>query len=455
VRYGERMGSHTRAIDQRTSARTVSTPTGVGVRVRALRVDAGLTQGELGGSRFTKEYVSQVELGKTKPSDAAIAWFAERLGVDRVTLEGENGASARAACDAAVARAEAEIEAHRHELALDELSTVAPAVARSEDSRLLLRHAQARGWALQNLGRMPEALDALEEARRHAEDLTATDRAGVLYRVGMVRYKMGSLATAVSLLDEGLRLAEASPEPSDALRARILNTRAKVRRRQKDFSAAAEDVEQALELARSLNDERVLAETYLDASLVAERRNEYALAREYAERSKALYERVADHEYVGKLLNNLGQLRAITGKPEEAVPLLRESFRIAVEQDNRVDAAFAASSLASARMHSGDLDGAVESGYRAIELLSDRVEYREEEGNARMVIGRACLMQDRVEDAEQSFKAAALCFEAVETVSHLAGAWVALGDVAERRGESGRAAELYRRAAEALQDVRW
>ena len=37
----------------------------------------------------------------------------------------------------------------------------------------------------------------------------------------------------------------------------------------------------------------------------------------------------------------------------------------------------------------------------------------------------------------------------------LAGAWVALGDVAEVRGESSRAAELYRRAAEALQDVRW
>ena len=98
---------------------------------------------------------------------------------------------------------------------------------------------------------------------------------------------------------------------------------------------------------------------------------------------------MADHEYVGKLLNNLGQLRAITGKPEEAVPLLRESFRIAVEQDNRIDAAFAASSLASARMHSGDLEGAIESGYRAIELLSSREEYREEEGNAQIVIGRA------------------------------------------------------------------
>ena len=199
----------------------------------------------------------------------------------------------------------------------------------------------------------------------------------------------------------------------------------------------------------------MLAETYLDASLVAERRNEYTRAREHAERSKALFERVADHEYVGKLLNNLGQLRAITGKPEEAVPLLRESFRIAVEQDNRIDAAFAASSLASARMHSGDLEGAIESGYRAIELLSSREEYREEEGNAQIVIGRASLELGRLDQAEVCFKAAADCFAAVETVSHLAGAWVALGDVAHSRGEADRAAELYRQAAEALQDVRW
>src|SRR5947208_1536991 len=283
--------------------------TGVGARVREARLEIGLTQGGLGGSRFSKEYVSQVELGKTRPSPAALDWFAERLGVDRMALAGESPAAIRPACETTV-------------------------------------------------------------------------------------------------------------DPSDALRARIFNARAKIRRRQKDFTAAAEDVEQALELAHALNDDRVLAETYLDASLVAERRNEYTRAREHAERSKALFERVADHEYVGKLLNNLGQLRAITGKPEEAVPLLGESFRIAVEQDNRIDAAFAASSLASARMHSGDLEGAIESGYRAIELLSSREEYREEEGNAQIVIGRASLALGRLEQAEVSFKAAADCFAAVETVSH-------------------------------------
>jgi tetratricopeptide (TPR) repeat protein len=449
------MTEHLRTVETRRVIRPQRAD-GVGVRVREARLAAGLTQGELAGDRFSKEYVSQVELGKTRPSPAALDWFAERLGVDRLSLAGESAHAIRAACEAALTRAEAEIEAHRYVDALAELDGARGALRPGDDDRLLLRLQLARGWALQNIGRMEEALAELGEARHAAEEAGSRDAvAQALYRLGVVRYKMGSLATAASLLDEALRACDAARDPSDALRARIFNARAKIRRRQKDFTAAAEDVEQALELAHALNDDRVLAETYLDASLVAERRNEYTLAREHAERSKALFERVADHEYVGKLLNNLGQLRAITGKPDEAVPLLRESFRIAVEQDNKVDAAFAASSLASARMHTGDLEGALESGNRAIELLGPREEYREEVGNARMVMGRAALSLGRIEEAEASFKAAADCFAAVETVSHLAGAWVALGDVAAAQGHADRAAEVYRQAAEALQDVRW
>jgi tetratricopeptide (TPR) repeat protein len=448
--------ARTTTHERRGKARARQAREGVGARVRALRLGAGLTQSDLGGERFSKEYVSQVELGKTKPSDAAMVWLAARLGVERTTLEGEGAPSARAECDAVVTRAEASVEARRYPEAVAELARVQRAVESSGDVHLALRHGMTLGWALHHLGRLDESADVLGAAvAAAAAGVEDADHADALYRLGVVRFKLGSHATAVALLDEALRLAGAADRTSDALRVRILNTRAKIRRRQKDFTAAAEDVQQALELARALDDDRVLAETYLDASLVAERRNEYTRAREYAERSKALFERVSDHEYVGKLLNNLGQLHAITGRAQDAVPLLRESFRIAVELDNRVDAAFAASSLASARLHSGDAEGAIESANRAIELLGGRVEYRQEEGNARLVMGKAHLGLDRIDEAERAFAAAAECFTAVESISHMAGSWVALGDVAARRGDPERAAELYRRAADALQDVRW
>ena len=53
----------------------------LGERLRQLRVSAGLTQTELAGDRFSKEYVSQIERGKTRPTRETVEWLAHRLGV--------------------------------------------------------------------------------------------------------------------------------------------------------------------------------------------------------------------------------------------------------------------------------------------------------------------------------------------------------------------------------------
>src|SRR6187549_3169894 len=67
--------------DSAATSRTMSSGA-IGSRVRALRVAAGLTQTALAGQRFSKEYVSQIERGKTRPTGETIAWIAGRLDVD-------------------------------------------------------------------------------------------------------------------------------------------------------------------------------------------------------------------------------------------------------------------------------------------------------------------------------------------------------------------------------------
>src|ERR671928_2005620 len=54
----------------------------LGERLRQLRVAAGMTQTDLAGDRFSKEYVSQIERGKTRPTRETIEWLAVKLGVD-------------------------------------------------------------------------------------------------------------------------------------------------------------------------------------------------------------------------------------------------------------------------------------------------------------------------------------------------------------------------------------
>jgi tetratricopeptide (TPR) repeat protein len=76
-------------------------------------------------------------------------------------------------------------------------------------------------------------------------------------------------------------------------------------------------------------------------------------------------------------------------------------------------------------------------------------------GSAQLVLGRSLLEQDRLDEADTAFLAAEACFGELGSGSHRAAAWIARGDLAARREDHERAAELYRTAAEALQDVRF
>ena len=74
---------------------------------------AGLTQSELAGERFSKEYVSQIERGKTRPTRETIEWVAARLGVDPGFLANGVATDERGRLEGVLARAEALIESLR------------------------------------------------------------------------------------------------------------------------------------------------------------------------------------------------------------------------------------------------------------------------------------------------------------------------------------------------------
>ena len=170
------------------------------------------------------------------------------------------------------------------------------------------------------LGELRAAVGLVERARELAESpaFTDVDRADVLFRLGCCRWKLASVSTAVSLFTEAFELATRSGLPSDRLRSNILQWRSRCYQRQRDWEAAREDVERALELAEGLNDKKTVAHVYFQASLIAERNGRWVLARSYAERAKSLYEEAADQVNAGKLLNNLGGLNFLLGRPDDS-----------------------------------------------------------------------------------------------------------------------------------------
>ena len=74
-------------------------------------------------------------------------------------------------------------------------------------------------------------------------------------------------------------------------------------------------------------------------------------------------------------------------------------------------------------------------------------------GNAQLVIARSLVAEGELALAADWLDAAEETFEALGSTSHLAAAWVARGDLARETGDVETAADVYRRAADLLQDV--
>jgi tetratricopeptide (TPR) repeat protein len=421
--------------------------------LRQLRIARGLTQAQLGRGRFTKEYVSQIERGRVRPNEAAIEWLADRLEVPRRYLETGLSSAEHERIAGLISRAEAAVAAREFDEAIVKLERAEDA-GTVEDPDLRLRALIAGAAARSELGRLEEALKLLEPARDLVEgdSFTDVDRANVLFHVGQTRYRLSSIPTATAIFTEALELLRHADAIDDRLRCRILRWRSRCYRRQSDWEAARADVEAALELSERLGDGEALAHGYFQASIIAERKGQWVLARSYAERAKALYEEQEDRLNVGRLLNNLGGLAFLLGDGERAAELLKEAFAVSLEAGSKPDAAQAVSSLAQVNLRTGRPELAEEQARQALSLIDGRADFLDEEGNARLVLGRALLEQGMLDEAEQALAAADAAFEQLSSRSHRAAAWTAQADLSVRRGDKDSALKLYRRANEALQD---
>src|SRR5213080_2288362 len=128
----------------------------LGERLRQLRVAAGLTQSELAGKRFSKEYVSQIERGKTRPARETVEWLAEQLGVDADFLANGVTADQRGRVETALARAEALTEGNREDEAIAEFENARTAVLATGLSELEVRALCGESWARMRQGEIRE-----------------------------------------------------------------------------------------------------------------------------------------------------------------------------------------------------------------------------------------------------------------------------------------------------------
>jgi tetratricopeptide (TPR) repeat protein len=277
------------------------------------------------------------------------------------------------------------------------------------------------------------------------------EQSEVAYLTAVCCYSLSEITTAVTEFDRALTLLDEAEEPNDRLRLDIHQWRSRCYRRLRDFDAAREDIDRALELCLTITDVRPRAEVHLQASLVADRLGRWVLARRYAETSRDLYAEIGDTATMGRLLNNIAGINHELGEDDVAIAQLREAFAIFVEVNLEAEAGYVLSSLAEIHRAKGELDEAEVIAARALGLLEGRLDHVQEIGTAQLVLARAHIEQGELDEAEQILAAVDASYAATESVAHQARSWMARGELELLRENDAEAARLYREAAIAFQ----
>ena len=230
----------------------------------------------------------------------------------------------------------------RFDESIEEYARALPAVLGTGAVELHVRALNGEAMAHAQNGDVKRALALLGEARGlvEREEFSDIDRAEVLYRLGVCRYKLSSIATAVALLQRGARARRAlgsSLRRAAAERLRValalLPPPARLRGRARGRRARARARRGAARRARARR--RRTSRPRCSPSATATGCSPAPTPR----RRRRTTRSSPTAANVGRLLNNLGGLDFLLGKPEQAIEHLKQAFAVALEVDRDEDAA--------------------------------------------------------------------------------------------------------------------
>ena len=414
----------------------IDSPKEVGVRLRAARERAGLSQRQLAFLGCTAAYISRLEAGARVPSLQMVNELARRLEITGQWLA--TGVEAAAAEPSELLDAEVALR-------LGEID---------EAERLYRAHLDtgdpARPAALAGLGqiafrseRWTEAIELLEQAfaLRNNKALAAP---GVVDSLGRAHAMIGARESAIALFERAAREAHDAGAPVEELRFTVLLANALIDAG--EFSRAEASLADVIRFADSAGDPVAMARVFWSQSRLHSMRHEPQLAGRYARRALEILERTENDSYVGMAYHLLAHAEVESGNSAEALLLLERGRSLFGRELGAADDARFSLEEARALMSLGRHAEAARKAARTLELL-DAVSPGDR-GNAYVTLADVFLAAGDHERPKMLLgQALELLSEHLKPLALEAGRKLAA--LLEEEGDTVGALQVLKRAAEA------
>jgi tetratricopeptide (TPR) repeat protein len=336
----------------------IDSPKEVGLRLKASRERAGLSQRQLAFPGCTAAYISRLEAGARVPSLQMVNQLALRLEVTGQWL-----ATGVEADDQPSELIDAEVS-----LRLGETE---------EAERLYRAHLEqgdpARPAALAGLGqiafrseRFAEAIELLQQSFE-LRGRSALADAGLVDTLGRAHAMTGARESAIALFEQAALEAQGAGAPVEQLRFTVLLANAQIDAG--DFNKAEAALADVIRFAEDAGDPVATARVYWSQSRLHSARREPRLAGRYARRALEILERTENDAYVGMAYHLLAFAEIESGNAQEALVLLERGRALFDRELTARDDARFSLEEARALMALGRNGEAALKAARALELL--------------------------------------------------------------------------------------
>lgn len=376
-------------------------PEPIGVRLRRLRVERGLSQRELAGPGVSYAYISRIEAGTRRPSVKALRTLARKLGVSADYLE--TGSDIRDVDARELRLADAELQLRiggDPETARQAYEALLVESRNEGDAVSAARAEMGLGLVAADVGDHERATALLQNAV-DSGTVSPLDRVDVFATLARSYSLIGAHDRAISVLESCLEYAAENDPENVTAYVRYSGTLSAALTDLGDLGRAESVLADALERAGDAADVYTRIRLYWSVARLSEREGRSSRALLYVRKAIALLEASEDTVDLARAHLLCAWIMVGDNRAADALPHLETCERLFGSTADRTDLAMLRVEQAKAAAQLGRGPDAVLRAREALELLGDAA--HGESGNAWWALAEGLALEDDVPAAVDAF----------------------------------------------------
>lgn len=394
-----------------------------GYWLKRVREKRNLKQKDVAGDEFTRSYVSLVEKGRINLSTYARIYITKRLKLPKSYFDNGLFTDEKKRLDELIIKIDNLSDSERYDEALKLVKEALKISKEAKNDDYLNIFSLKLARILIEKKDLDKAEDILKKVNKYfTEEKDFNNLAYSNYWTAILYIYKKDYEKAVFKLNNSVEVNSKLKIPDLSLKARATTKIAQIYRFIENYRGARQKYIQAINIAKKIKDDYILAMAYWGYSLLMQREGNYSEAIKYYNLASSIYEKLGYEHRLIKINNNLASIYYYKGDHDKVINLTKKVVRISKEKGYEEELSYALLNSAKAKRDKGLLEEAEEDLKESI-VLFEKLKDERMLGVAYMTLGLVYKAKKENDKALLNFKKAIEVFKAIGQKTYINSAY--------------------------------